>query len=1423
ATSDGEVELPATGRYVLAFLGSNASSPFAYGFRVLTPETATAPMALGTVVESTIAEPGEVDEYTFSGAAGQRIAIDLRSNLGGTIQLRLLDDLGNTLHTSSGDLHSLTLPRSGQYRVVVDGNGEATGVYGFRVVDLATAPTPTIGTDRAFVTVLLDAAAANQSYVYHQTADGTATDGSDYVGRSGYVYFAPGVTSRVIVVPIVGDRTVEGNETFRVVLSSPSSGQTITDGEAVVTILNDDTSATMAIGDVARAEGSGGGTTDFVFTVTLSEATTQPVTVTYRTVDGTAAAGTDYTAASGTITFAAGETTKTITVRVAADDDGEANETFSIELLSATNATIADAVGQGTILNDDARVSIDDVVVTEGDSGTTQVVFTVTLSSASSLPISVNWATANGAAVAPSDYDTATGTLTFAAGETSKTITVLVRGDSAAEADETFFVDLSNAVNAAFAKSRGTATIRNDDAEFRVLDAAIAEGDSGTRNLQFTVYIPHATTKTVSVKYATADGTAQAGSDYTAVSGTLTFAPGETSKVVLVPILGDAAPEAHETFLARLSEPTNATIVDGEATGTIYNDDTTISIDDLAIVEGDSGTTTALATVRLSVASTSAVTVRYVTANATATAGSDYAAVSGTLTFAPGETVKTIAIPVIGDTASEADEQFHVDLSDATAALIADSRATVTIRNDDGSLRVAGVSAAEGDSGERTFDFVVSLDHASTRPVTVDYATADGAATAGSDYAAVSGALTFNPGETTKVVRVRVAGDVLVEDDEDFRLVLSSPINAVLATASATGVIRNDDAVPSLAIGSVSVGEGHSGAVAATFTVTLSAASSREVTLAYATSSGTATSGVDFAAASGTLTFAPGETSKTIVVNVTGDLLDEDNETFTVTISDPTNATIAAGQAAGTGTILDDDAPPTISIADRTVGEGDSGTTPAAFTVSLSAPSGKAITVRYATSSGTATSGVDFEAASGTIAFAPGETTKTIFVNVLGDLVVEPDEAFRVTLSDATNATIARAEAVGTILDDEGVPSLSIGDASVTEGDAGTVAASFTVTLSAASASPVTVEYWTSSGTATSGVDFEAASGAITFAAGETSKTITVLVRGDLLHEDDETFSVALSGATGANVASGVGAGTIRDDDPAPTISVGDATVSEGDSGTVDAVFTISLSAPSGKAVTVRYATADGAAAAGDDYEEASGTVTFAPGETTRTVVVRVKGDVAVESDETFVVNLSSPTGATIADGVGVGTIVNDDREADPAPTVASIVVDDGTAQRSMVRSLTVTFSEEVTLAPGAFELRRADGSPVALQAQSRVEAGRTVVVLTFTGAGIVGGSLADGNYTLTILADKVADAAGQPLDADGDGTANDAAIFELYRFFGDLDGDRDVDAADYAALHRLRGLAGYLSALDSDGDGDVDAVDTTAFLVNYRKTLKKS
>jgi chitinase len=192
---------------------------------------------------------------------------------------------------------------------------------------------------------------------------------------------------------------------------------------------------------------------------------TQPVTVAYATGNGTATAGSDYQAASGTLTFAPGETTKTITVLVYGDRLGEPNETFVVNLSGPTNATIADGQGVGTILDDEPRVSIGDVTKAEGRKNqTTLFTFTVTLSAAYDQPVTMSFRTANGTAKAGEDYVARTGTITFAPGETTKTITIEVKGDNKREADEYFYLDLFGlSGNALFTKSRGTGTILNDD------------------------------------------------------------------------------------------------------------------------------------------------------------------------------------------------------------------------------------------------------------------------------------------------------------------------------------------------------------------------------------------------------------------------------------------------------------------------------------------------------------------------------------------------------------------------------------------------------------------------------------------------------------------------------------------------------------------------------------------------------------------------------------------------------------------------------------------------------------------------------------------------------------------------------------------------------------------------------------------------
>lgn len=225
------------------------------------------------------------------------------------------------------------------------------------------------------------------------------------------------------------------------------------------------------------------------------------------------------------------------------------------------------------------------------------------------------------------------------------------------------------------------------------------------------------------------------------------------------------------------------------------------------------------------------------------------------------------------------------------------------------------------------------------------------------------------------------------------------------------------------------------------------------------------------------------------------------------------------------------------------------------------------------------------------------------------------------------------------------LPTLSINDVTITEGNTGTTLAVFTVSLSAASNQTVTVNYATAQGTATADSDYTTTSGTLTFAPGITSRTLSVTVLGDTRSEGDETFFVNLSSPSNATIADGQGLGTIRNDDTLPTLSINNVTVTEGNTGTTAAVFTVTLSAVSGQTVTVNYATANGTATSqGNDYTAAAGTLTFAPGVTSRTITVNVIGDTVKEPTENFVVNLSNPTNATIATGRGRGSITNDDK-----------------------------------------------------------------------------------------------------------------------------------------------------------------------------------
>jgi hypothetical protein len=232
-------------------------------------------------------------------------------------------------------------------------------------------------------------------------------------------------------------------------------------------------------------------------------------------------------------------------------------------------------------------------------------------------------------------------------------------------------------------------------------------------------------------------------------------------------------------------------------------------------------------------------------------------------------------------------------------------------------------------------------------------------------------------------------------------------------------------------------------------------------------------------------------------------------------------------------------------------------------------------------------------------------------------------------------------------------PSLSVSDPSVTEGDSGTKNASFVVSLSSASTDTVTVAYGTADNSAAQPADYAREGGMLTFAPGETAKTVTVPVSGDLIDEHHETLFLNLANPTNAGLAELRGVGTILDNDPLPQLSVGDTSASEGD----PEAFTATLSAPSGKTIVVYFSTTDGTATALDDYSTASDMLSFAPGETSKTIAIATTEDGAVEGDETFYLNLFNPTNVTLSDSLGTATLIDDDtappppEEPPPPPT----------------------------------------------------------------------------------------------------------------------------------------------------------------------------
>ena len=555
--------------------------------------------------------------------------------------------------------------------------------------------------------------------------------------------------------------------------------------------------AALAIAGVSALESDGA----LTFTVSLSRAAGEPVMVRYATEDGTATAGSDYAAASGRLTFAALSTAaRTIVVTVRDDAVDERAETFTVRLSDAQGATLAVAAATGTIDDDDVRaVAVQPAALNVSEGG--RASYTVVLGSRPTAPVTVTVAAASEVAVDPVEL-----VFTPVGWGTEQTVTVSAAQDDDALADAP--VALAHVASGGDYAGAPEAVVQVTIVEDDVATLAVtgARAVEGAGNLRFAVSLSLANDAEVTVDYATgATGdTATAAADYAAARGKLVFARGSTAaQVIEVTVADDALDEPDEELTVTLSNPRHAVLAGGGdtavATGTIDDDDDAppeLRIAPGSLSEGADERLMRFA-VSLDRASGHTVTVRYATADLTAAAGTDYTPASGTLTFEPGQALtRTVAVPIVNDALDEPDEQFTVTLSAAVHATLAGGRTTTgTIADDDEApkLTIAHASLSEGAG---MMKFAVSLDPASAHTVTVRYATADGTATAGADYEAESGTLTFGAGSTQHTVAVPIVDDQVSEEMETFTVTLSDPERATLSETTATGTITDDDEAP---------------------------------------------------------------------------------------------------------------------------------------------------------------------------------------------------------------------------------------------------------------------------------------------------------------------------------------------------------------------------------------------------------------------------------------------------------------------------------------------------------------------------------------------------------------------------------------------------------------------------------------------------
>ena len=910
--------------------------------------------------------------------------------------------------------------------------------------------------------------------VDYTTNNGTAT-GANYTPVSGTLSWAAGDASgKTIEVPLSAT-PFSGTLSFDLVLSQPGGGATIgTPASATVSITGNGappansgslefSAPSYAIAQSAKS---------VTVTVSRSGGSSGAVTVAYATSDGTAVSGTNYTATSGSLNWAAGDTSsKTFAVPVSATAFS-GTLSFSVALSQASGGATLGTPATAT-------VSVTGSGAPPVDSGTLEfsapsyaiaqsaksVTVSVSRSGGSGGAVTVAYATSNGTAISGANYTAKSGTLNWAAGDTSaKTFAVPISA-TAFNGTLSFSVSLSQAAGGATLGTPATAIVsvagsgvppaNSGSLEFSASSYSIAQSAG---SVTVSVSRSGGSSGAVTVDYATSNGTAVSGTNYTATSGALNWASGDTSaKTFVIPVSKTA-------FIGSLSFDVTLSQAKGGATlGTPAA--ATVSITGSGAPPGSSGklafsastyavnqsVRSVTVSVNRSGGSSGAATVAYATSNGTAVSGTNYTATSGTLNWAAGDaSAKTFSV-LISTTAFNGTLSFSVALSTPTggATLGTPTTATVSVTGsgvppaNSGSLEFSASSYSIAQS-TGSVSISVSRSGGSSGAVTVAYATSNGTAVSGTNYTAASGTLNWGSGDTSaKSIAVPLSA-IAFNGTLSFSVALSTATGgANLGTPATATVSITGSGVPPANSGSLEFSASTysiaQSAGSVTISVSRSGGSSGAVTVAYATSNGTAVSGKNYTAASSTLNWAAGDASaKTFAVPVSTTAF-AGSLSFSVALSTATGGATLGAPATATVSITGTGLPGTLAFAASTYALVQS-TGSVTLAVNRSGGSSGAVTVAYATSNGTAAAGMNYTSESGTLSWAAADATPKTIVVPISSTVISGPVNFTVSLSQPTGgATIGTPASSTVTINPSSTLSIAAADGHFVDGSGATV------------------------------------------------------------------------------------------------------------------------------------------------------------------------------------------------------------------------------------------------------------------------------------------------------------------------------------------------------------------------------------------------